>query len=416
MPAQDFWRDFAARCWEKKGCSVATGFDFPGAPSAEELFHLTLRACWQREPLGRPRVFFDGLGSADKRLWPTPEDRGFQHYEERVRRQNGDRPFLLVVNNLQAFDADRWDAVRRLLKPLFDEVGIPSWNVELSVFVGTYPKTPFGVHRDTASVMHFPVIGTKRIRTWPSTFVEQHPEIKNAVDYPDLLEGSELLEAGPGGMLYWPSDSWHVGEGDGDLSVTWGVGCWHRPVREHVMRLAERLITQAMGHDEVMSDVTMSFETKRSLQPADLPPLMQEVRRVMTDEVFAPAAIEQVAVVDWLKRRTAWGFTAVPLPLSGVSLSAEDVVREDEVFPILRARSGGRIWIAANGHAFSVSEHPVVDAMLDALATGEPFRVGALVERFATSTVIDGHEWVAEPETIVDLLTTLCSLRGLLRE
>lgn len=410
MATPDFWRDFATRCWEKKGCSFPQGFAFPGAPSEEELFELTVRACWQREPLGRPRVFFDQQGSPDRALWPTPEDRGFARYEERIRRQNGGRSFLLVVNNLQAFDVERWNSVRRLLRPLFDEVGIPSWNVELSVFVGTYPRTPFGVHKDTASVMHFPVIGTKRMRTWTSAFVEQHPGLKGTVEYSEFLAGSDLLEAGPGGMLYWPSDSWHVGEGSGELSVTWGVGCWHRPLREHVMRLAERLITQTMGHGEDPTDATVPF---RGTGP---PALALEVQRVMAEEVFSPAAIERVTVVDWLKRRTAWGFTAVPWPISGVSLSVEDIVRQDDTSPILRARSGGQIWIAANGHAFAVSEHPVVDALLDRLATGESFRVGALVEQFATSTLVDGHEWVAEPETIVEMLTTLCSLRGLVRQ
>lgn len=416
MSTTEFWAEFAESHWEKKGGAFPRGFNFPGAPSEAELFDLTVKACWQREPLGRPRVFFDAAGTADRALWPVPADGGFARYEERVRRNGGDRPFLLVVNNLQAFDMGRWNSVRRLLRPLFERVGIPSWTVELSVFVGRYPNTPFGVHMDSASVMHFPIVGTKRIRTWTSAFVEAHPDLKGATEYEKFLPGSELLEGGPGGMLYWPSDAWHVGEGTGELSVTWGVGLWYRSLREHVLRLAERLILQGPGHAERQGDVTMPFDAATApLLPSDLPALMRDVQRVMTEELFSPAAVERAAVVDWLKRRTAWGFTAVPLPLTDVSLSMEDVVRADTEFPILRARSGGQLWIAANGHAFSVSEHRVVDALLDRLATGEPLRIGALVEQFATSTVIDGHEWVAEPETIVDLLTNLCALRGLSR-
>lgn len=415
MPAQDFWGEFVASHWEKRGGAFPSGFNFPGAPSERELFDLTVRACWQREPMGRPRVYFDHAGTADRALWPTPEDGGFARYEERVRRQGGDRPFLLVVNNLQAFDAERWNSIRRLLKPLFDRVGIPSWTTELSVFVGTYPNTPFGVHIDSASVMHFPVVGTKRIRTWSRAFADASPGLKGAVEYSKFLQGSELLEAGPGGMLYWPSDAWHVGEGTGELSVTWGVGMWYRSLREHVMRLAERLIMQGMGHGELpMTDATMPFaDTPVSLLPPGIPPLMREVQRVMTDEIFSGSKIEQATVIDWLKRRSAWGFTAVPLPCEDVTLSPDDVVFQDEMFPIFRARLGGQIWIAANGHAFSVSEHPVVDALLDRLATCEPLRVRDLMEQFAKSVVIDGHEWVAEPETILEVLNTLCSLRGI---
>jgi len=92
---------------------------------------------------------------------------------------------------------------------------------DLDSFMGTYHMTPFGVHRDHASVFSFCLKGERTYLTWPSDY----PWPADNLFVPDLallqkhLHAAERFQIRAGEGFYWPSNRWHVVCSDGQPSV-----------------------------------------------------------------------------------------------------------------------------------------------------------------------------------------------------
>lgn len=92
---------------------------------------------------------------------------------------------------------------------------------DLDCFLGTYRMTPFGVHKDKASVFSWCLHGERTYLTWPpdypwpqeDLFVPDESRLKRH------LESAERFRVGPGELFYWPSNRWHVVCSDGQPSI-----------------------------------------------------------------------------------------------------------------------------------------------------------------------------------------------------
>ncbi len=176
------------------------------------------------------RFFVDGvarpLNAQIQRLLPRQSDGSFEGYHRRITRGSQDVQYALMLGDIHAWDRRFFGDLCRGMDRLFRRFGIPAWMVDTQLLVGSCSTTPFGVHIDPATVFYFPVIGPKVIRLWRRGYVERAADLKRAHHYERHLDASTLIETGPGGMLYWPSDRWHIAEAeaDGSLSVAWGLG------------------------------------------------------------------------------------------------------------------------------------------------------------------------------------------------
>jgi hypothetical protein len=234
----EFWQHLVDAHWEKSSKSFESIPASLWRLDSRELFRLLT---WCGEHLADSEVRYY-LHRADRTVWqlctalqpdilPTRADGSIERYHERMRRSiPGGDGYSIFVNEVIRHDEIAWRSVRDFVRGLVQRVGLPTRGFDSGVGLGQYDFTPFGLHVDQGrSAFILPIVGRKHFRIWPDHYVRQHRELdKSHGDYGALVKDSLELEAGPGGLMYWPSDAWHIAEGanDGAFIAMVAVGAW----------------------------------------------------------------------------------------------------------------------------------------------------------------------------------------------
>jgi len=167
----EFWPLFAARYYGREPCEA----DDPAAELAvgpAALFQLLIRAVAYR---GRrpqdPQIRFHSgqrqvIADIDHYL-PRPEDASLDGYIERMETELNGEPYLLVVEHAQVASRQIWKTAARFLASLYEATGALPGGVDAEVFVGRYPNTIPGIHREGSGVFVSMVQGSKDILVWP---------------------------------------------------------------------------------------------------------------------------------------------------------------------------------------------------------------------------------------------------------
>jgi 50S ribosomal protein L16 3-hydroxylase len=320
-----------------------------------------------------PIRFYEGTGlrQVNLREWlPRDDDASFAGYGRRLEPALGGRGFSLVVNNLQRFDFDYWCRLRRVLRPLYERVGVPSETADADLFVGTGAHTPFGMHKDRASNFCLVLEGRKRFLLWPHDVFRDRPDLVHTTRYDAYRDIAMTLEGDAGDVLYWPSSYWHVAESDGSLSVTSNVALYlHRPAHETVAR--------EMGTEIIGRAAHTDPPTTYALSDWSVPAAIAAAAR---DAVDAATVLERRVRAAWLARASADGFTVVPDPLPDVSLTIADAVQCDPDFPIRIIDDGETCICASHGVVFETRVTASIRAAVEALVSGRPVAVTDLVD------------------------------------
>lgn len=90
--------------------------------------------------------------------------------------------------------------------------------VDVDVFLGRYKTTPRGIHRDSADTYMHILTGRKRLFFWsPEQISDQLPfdgptgqETLLGYDLVSLQQSAVCIEAGPGDVIFWPAEYWHL--------------------------------------------------------------------------------------------------------------------------------------------------------------------------------------------------------------
>jgi hypothetical protein len=107
--------------------------------------------------------------------------------------------------------------------------------------------------------------------------------------------------------------------------------------------------------------------------------------------------LEEALTGAWLNHLTSYGFASVPAPAPPRPLRPGTVIRGCPQDPIRVVPSrDGALVCSANGHAFSVTGHPKLSALLDQLNSGAPCRVGDLVTRYSAGASRAGIRTILE--------------------
>lgn len=358
-----FWQHLVDAYWEKGSAS------FDAVPAslwrldAQELFGLLT---WCSEHMGESDVRYY-MTRSDLTVWqlvrpkpdvlPMKEDGSIAAYQERMRRfvpkPDG---YSIFVNNVIRHDHVAWSGVRDFVRGLVQLVGLPPGGINAGVGLGEYDYTPFGLHVDKGrSAFVLPIIGRKRFRIWPSRYVRQHPELaRSRGEYGGLEKDSLVLEASPGGLMYWPSDAWHTAESvDGSFTAMLAIGALLAPELETV--------------------------------PCDVDDLQGCAQDVPESFLAAVAAIEGTdpsqdgTAVDrlWMSRLSGLGLR-FPIPLRD-DAPPQERLRAQRQYPILwRPLSDGQYAVGVNGHCV-VESGDWLPELIERINSGVPFEVAELV-------------------------------------
>jgi len=273
--------------------------------------------------------------------------------------------YSIFVNEVIKNDEVAWRAVRDFVRGLVQRIGLPTRGFDSGVGLGQYDFTPFGLHVDPGrSAFVLPVAGKKHFRIWPAAYIRQHRELIRARgDYGPLVKDSVMVEAGPGGLLYWPSDAWHIAEGanDGEFNAMVAIGA---------------LLGPPNGVQAVPCDVDNLQENAQRL-PDGLAAALEG-----TFILKRAPTLEQV----WV------GF------LSGLGLRYPIPVRQDALpqgrlqiqqrYPLIsRPLSDHQLAIGVNGHCI-VESGEWLTGVVERINSGEPFEAGELASDSTRGPVV----------------------------
>ncbi len=230
-----FWDGFARDYWEQR--PVAMRFEPGPAPlSVPDVF----QALTNMPHLGPSDRFWLARSANPQRradfamvdlelMGPNAKDRDMDGFFARMATVQfginvhalglGRRPFAVLAGEF----ADRLSHVPGAPQP-------HSWRAD--TFVGNYAATPFGIHRDAASVFSFVLQGQRTYCFWPMEAIEPTSPDLHLPDREVLerhLGTAERFTAGPGDLIYWPSNRWHVILSDGQPFVAAQVSAYFDP-------------------------------------------------------------------------------------------------------------------------------------------------------------------------------------------
>lgn len=312
---QGFWKNFAENIWEKKPLFVK---DFPSSllqMNESDVFDLLVLYANKCRKLNDPtgfKFYIDGFKVSEEevlQVLPTKKDKTLLGYHRRMEEMFSD--YCLVCDELLTVNSKKQHLLTDFTDELYRNVGFPNRFSEVGLYLGNYKKTPFGVHVDSCGVFSFPVVGKKIFRLWTSAYAKKNPSLDRAFKYDKHKKSSQVLEAQPGDMTYWPSSAWHIAESDGSFSATWSLGVWvDRPHKQVFSDSLKELLDFKGGTSDL--EVMTSFETLYSGvgEVTELPEAYKE--SILQLQKLTLKELTENSLKSWMRHISLQGFKNLP--------------------------------------------------------------------------------------------------------
>ncbi|MDX3748232.1 JmjC domain-containing protein [Streptomyces sp. AK08-02] len=408
------WGTFVERYWDRSPVLFRSLSLSPAPFAAGEVFRAAVDGSRSARLDGRMPSHMQFMVERVQRdisddLLPTREDGSFDAYDARLAARLDGRRHALVVNSFHTFDAALWSRERAFFAGLWDVVGLPLTGAITTLFHGTYEHSPVGVHKDRFATFMFGLRGRKRMRFWPRK--PWNEPVSTKVDYADHSGESFTADVGPGDLLYWPADYYHVGESATAApatSVNVGV-----PREEHhvgyelealLADLDPNRLTGRSSLDNLLPVHDVPLTASGPGVDGLLSPTLPEGLTAPVGSLHAFAQPDRIArrvTAVSLRRWTAGGFEPVPAAVPPRPLAGTDRLRADRLAHIVwGSDSDGGTLCAANGHHTRTPlEQRDVHQLTQALATTGPVAVAVLlgavspgVQRDATRALLQQLE------------------------
>lgn len=410
-----FWSRFVRDFWEKTPLvidRISTPFE---SLSEDSVFPLLLKATDKYRDGSYSHVrFYIGTTSIDQldQFLPENADGSIHGYSKRIKSKLNGQSYTLVLNDVQYLDYKIWKHECSFLSGLYKYIGFPTAFSESAVFLGDYEGTPFGVHKDQVSSFYFPIIGKKRFRVWDNKFVQKNPRLKKAENYIRFLDNSTVLEATPGGIIYWPSSNWHIAESTGEFTLALGIGIWvDSGLEDFILPIFQKLISTCLSRNT--NGMTLRFtadnlSTGRRTLPKNL-----EITKNLLIHALNALDLDLELQKYWLDKISSYGFDKVPfLPETETPLNRNDFIALDSFQPIYWMQDKDQTMIvSSNGVTFSIVSDPKIPKLLKLINAGKKLKVNDLLGRYSSNYKI--RESQADSNTILELLEMLMRIRAI---
>jgi hypothetical protein len=472
--SQKFWSEFVSTIWEKEELAIKDSFiRIPIA--SDDLFNLLVNEFNTADDV-RSRTRFC-IGFKEQKiqkgdvLLPKKEDKSFTNYNERMRSILNGQDYTLIIDGVRVNDT-LWDWTYEFLQSLYKELGYVSYGHFYSVFYGNYQVTPFSVHIDQEGAFYFPIIGGKSMRIWTREFADQHPKLKGAKNYQDFLEDSTLLQCEAGGMIYWRSNRWHVGDSKGgDVSIVIAVNpdgpvvrglleVLHQEIKDlygdSIKGFFWKKITRALIEwNEVVEEIKLLSGDDYKNYPAS-PILRASIyflsfilsivpSQKITGKCFfnpddlqgsaeqTPESIqlaakkfkwfvgskimERASIKLWLTMLTSYGFFPLSAP-EIMSDKIENLESDDyiQIYPrrviLYRIVDEYETFIFVNGIGISVSLHPIFPILIRKINSGEVQSVAEIL-KLSRTVIAESNSKNCQIEDVCKFLDSLLLYRGI---
>ena len=224
----EFWKNFRVNHWQPKKPTVIRQ-PFRSFPFSEELLFRAMANYEERLQGGDQKIpclvsVGDDVKAPRRPLRKLFREKSetLEQLEQACVRAFPKQTFGLMVNDMQAVDPGIWNGVTAFLQDAHPWIGFPVPRSFLDLFYGNYSSSFTGIHKDTQEIIAFVVRGEKRILAWPFDYFlskvkglgagDRYFNKRLPVDYRKYRKDALVLDAGPGDIIHWPSDYWHVAE------------------------------------------------------------------------------------------------------------------------------------------------------------------------------------------------------------
>ncbi|MBX9768742.1 MAG: cupin domain-containing protein [Bdellovibrionales bacterium] len=389
----EFWDFFHQKYWNQHPCVIKNVFPQGTLISTREVMaslhqaRLDLENQENSSPHGI-QFFVDlratALNRAAAEWLPETLDVSLEEYTRSVSERVDHKDFGFFLNDFQSINLAAWKRARKFFTPLIERVGLPAGKSELNLFFSKYTKTPFGVHKDDADVFIIVLHGKKRLRVWPfqrffhllkKMVSPKHPQNLYLFDYTHELDGSLLLEAEAGDIIFWPASWWHIGE-DPKADLTISI--------HHFMKCSgnvEKYFSHLFQNKPEFPTQPTWFQPHPFGSAGQIPQVITSMSQKLEKNLKISA--RKAAAVTWLSRKTALGYERTPPALRQVEIREEDVLSAEN--SILIEEIEDEIVIGAGGYAYCQKRDEGLKRVVETLNEGRPVSYAELISKYRSS-------------------------------
>lgn len=343
-----------------------------------QLFDILLLGARATTSARRYIVIHDGnaeLKSDYVRYFPQDQDGDLAGYRRRI--EASDRPNLHVfMTACQAFSGAAFNAARDFLKGYYSRCGLPCGGVGTDIFLGNYPTTAAGIHREAVGVFSFVLAGRKRFLFWPEAYFESAGYDRSGYaplgtsDFTPYLSDAKIIDALPGQIVYWPAGTWHVAASS-EWTVSFNVNLNARTT------LTDRLLDRAK-YAATLPRSNFGESLPGTWRITEVPLEIREAAAAYRSELLQPDRLERSMTERWLQYVSASGFDQKPPRIAG-HLRPSDIVVLDPTYPVYLFGAGSEARLAVNGYVASISATSEVEQLLAHLNRGGAVRMAEVL-------------------------------------
>lgn len=219
----------------------------------------------ERAIKGYFRVYIDGMlcpRSENEALFNSPV--AGESFCDFVTRVAGGKKFGMIVNGAEQWSDSLARMGARVFAPVTDVLGVERSTIEVTLFIGNYGYTPFGIHIDDpyTSVAHFHVGPADKTMTLfnKEDFHRLNGPRKNCFEPGRLIPYGENYSIEPGDVFLLPPHWYHVGMTDGfSIGVAFAVSKYpNDKTTEHMLQhaIGDRRLRETFERVMMRADTT----------------------------------------------------------------------------------------------------------------------------------------------------------------
>ncbi|MGF6884630.1 hypothetical protein ABIA39_007190 [Nocardia sp. GAS34] len=332
-----------------------------GASNRERYPDFTLRVTLDNHPLAI---------DAEAAYLPVESDTGLDGYLKRIDDQSGSSPWSVAASGIHTVSSALWDRARDFANDVRHELGVqPLGHVDMDIFMGHYQSTSVGIHQDFAHNFSFTLRGPKYLLTWPSKMGNKIP--KRTLNYDSIRESATVLHGVPGGMTYFPSDEFHIGESPTrpTVAVNFALFETQNSVSEAMYSLQQVV--------EPPTELAPSTGDGTSINPAAVRAIFAQLAQALDS-----GAAERAATARWMTSMTSFQLD-VERPGADVPAADSDRVglRPEALLVFADDPTDKeQLLVSSQGYVAAVSNQLSVVTWLQEVAAGVTYAVSGIPE------------------------------------
>lgn len=300
------------------------------------------------------RVYLDGNLSAEADDWirysdPQPEET----FSKWLARTTGNRNFGIIVNNVEKWSNALAHVAANFAAPIREQLGKNLTDVDVSLFIGNYGFTPFGVHLDDpySSVVHLHLgPGPKVMYLWDDETFRQAEGLRNRFDVEKLAGHAEIYTIKEGDAFVLPPSYWHIGQ-----SSEFSVGLAIAITCETPDTLAAKSLNAALSRLESNAELEQYFSS--------------EDANVTSIKSWYNASHQIYSYKLESNRGLQSSYTPPSHINSHQHLEKQRVILDD-TFPPLVSKIDGKHFVFSRGNQYEISTNRVFEHLSEIITKG----------------------------------------------